>query len=50
MTLQERFGREEDERALEVLKRIGREDSNDLRDNRLESKLVLFADKLKLSF
>ena len=50
MTLQERFGRGEDERALEVPKRIGREDSNNLRDNRPKSKLVLFVDKLKLSF
>ena len=50
MTLQERFGRGEDERALEVPKRIGREDGNDLKDDRLESKLVLFVDKLKLSF
>ena len=50
MTLQERFERGEDERALEVPKRIRQEDSNNLRDNRLESKLVLFVDELKLSF
>ena len=50
MTLQERCRRGEDKRALEVPKRIGQEDGDDLRDNRLESKLVLFVDKLKLSF
>ena len=50
MTLQEHCGRGEDERALEVPKRIRQEDGDDLRDNQLESKLVLFVNKLKLSF
>ena len=35
---------------MEVPKRIGREDGNDLSNDRPESEPVLFVDKLKLSF
>jgi hypothetical protein len=42
--------RGEDRRVLEVPKRIGWVDSNNLRSNRPESEPAFFVDKLKLSF
>jgi hypothetical protein len=38
------------ERVLEVPKRIGRVDGDDLRGDRPESEPALFVDELKLSF
>ena len=54
-TLEESFvyeepERGEDARVLRALKRIERDDSDDFRGERLESKLGLFVDELKLSF